>query len=171
MVIFMFSRGEDMYYLNDINVLIYLWMALIGVYVGMLSSWLYLRLPEKKKVFSKEIQKEYKNNYFLIFSNLILYVLLLYRVGLNVDLLKFGILVPMLILVFAIDYKLLIIPNRLNLIMFEIGLVFAFVYGLGDINLAIDMGLRNVCWRVIISYYHFGWRINSRQRSYGIWRC
>ena len=44
----------------------------------------------------------------------------------------------MLLSVFVIDYRKQIIPNRLNLTLFEVGLVFAFIIGLSSINLFID---------------------------------
>jgi len=47
----------------------------------------------------------------------------------------------MLVSAFVIDYKLQIIPNRLNLTMFEIGLVIAFLYGLSDVAITINMAL------------------------------
>lgn len=49
------------------------------------------------------------------------------------------ILTPMLLSVFVIDYKSQIIPNRLNLTIFEIGIVFAFLYGLSDVAITINM--------------------------------
>ena len=45
----------------------------------------------------------------------------------------------MLLSVFVIDYKLQIIPNRLNLSLFEIGIIFAFLYGLSDVAITINM--------------------------------
>ena len=45
----------------------------------------------------------------------------------------------MLLSAFIIDYKLQIIPNRLNLTIFEIGLVFTFLYGLSNTAIAINM--------------------------------
>lgn len=45
----------------------------------------------------------------------------------------------MLLSVFVIDYKSQIIPNRLNLTIFEIGIVFAFLYGLSDVAITINM--------------------------------
>ena len=57
----------------------------------------------------------------------------------NLDLIKFMILTPMLLSAFVIDYRLQIIPNRLNLTMFEIGLVIAFLYGLSDVAITINM--------------------------------
>ena len=76
-----------------------------------------------------------------------IYVALLYFYGIkntfiaNLDLIKFAILTPMLLSAFVIDYKLQIIPNRLNLTMFEIGLVIAFLYGLSDVAITINMAL------------------------------
>jgi len=49
------------------------------------------------------------------------------------------ILTPMLLSVFVIDYKSQIIPNRLNLTIFEIGMGFAFLYGLSDVAITINM--------------------------------
>jgi len=75
------------------------------------------------------------------------YVALLYNYGIkntfiaNLDLIKFMILTPMLLSAFVIDYKLQIIPNRLNLTMFEVGLVIAFLYGLSDVAITINMVL------------------------------
>ena len=45
----------------------------------------------------------------------------------------------MLVSVFFIDFKHRIIPNRLNLTIFETGLIFTFIYGLNNINIAKDM--------------------------------
>ena len=47
----------------------------------------------------------------------------------------------MILSAFVIDYKLQIIPNRLNLTMFEIGLVIAFLYGLSDVAITINLVL------------------------------
>ena len=49
------------------------------------------------------------------------------------------ILTPMLLSAFVIDYKLQIIPNRLNLTIFEIGIIFAFLYGLSNVAITINM--------------------------------
>ena len=107
------------------------------------------RLPENKKVFTLEIFKEYKKefnpNYLLMIITAFLYIAILYKYGIssniaeNLDLIKYLILTPMLISVVVIDYKLQIIPNRLNLTMFEIGLVFAFLYGFSNVAISINM--------------------------------
>ena len=107
------------------------------------------RLPEYKKIitldFFKEYKKIFKPNYLLMILIPIIYAGLLYRFGIqetviaNLDLIKYLILTPMLISVFVIDYKLKIIPNRLSLTMFEIGLVFTFLYGLSNVAISINM--------------------------------
>ena len=77
----------------------------------------------------------------------VIYVALLDKYGIkntfiaNLDLIKFMLLTPMLLSAFVIDYKLQIIPNRLNLTMFEVGLVIAFLYGLSDVAITINMVL------------------------------
>ena len=57
----------------------------------------------------------------------------------NLTLLKFTIVTPILISACIIDYRLQIIPNRLNLSLFEIGIIFTFLYGFTNINIAADM--------------------------------
>ena len=107
------------------------------------------RLSEYKKVFSldlfKEYKKEFKPNYILMIIMSILYIGILYKYGIqntfiqNLDLIKYLILAPMLLSVIIIDYKYQIIPNRLNLTMFEIGLIFAFLYGFSNVAISINM--------------------------------
>ena len=103
----------------------------------------------EKPVFShggiKEYIKEFNPNYLLMILVQIIYIALLYKFGIkktfveNLDLIKYLILTPMLLSVFIIDYKLQIIPNRLNLTIFEVGLVFAFLYGLSNVAISINM--------------------------------
>ena len=136
-------------YFNDVHIGYYLAIALLGLLVGEFVNWMNGRLPEYKKVFSKDIfkeyRKDYKPNYILMIITPLIYVFILYTQGIqktiigNLDLIKYLILTPMLLSVFAIDYKLQIIPNRLNLTMFEIGLVFAFLYGLSNVAITINM--------------------------------
>ena len=136
-------------YFNDVHIGFYLIIAIVGLFVGQFVDWMNKRLPEYKSVFSLDIFKEYKHdfrpNYSLMGITSILYVFILYKYGIketliaNLDLLKFIILIPMLLSVFVIDYKLQIIPNRLNLTMFEIGLFFTFLYGLSNLAISINM--------------------------------
>lgn len=136
-------------YFNDVHILWYVLLGIIGMFIGQFIDWANKRLPEYKKVFSKEIVKEYKKefkpNYLLMAVNAIFYIALLYYFGLqgtfiqNLDLIKYLLLVPMLLSVLVIDYHLQIIPNRLVLTMFELGLVFAFIYGISDVNIALNM--------------------------------
>lgn len=135
-------------YINDVHILYYALAGIIGAILGGFINWCNYRLPENKKVFSKEMltkSKEIKPNYILMIIMALLYIALLYFFGLhagfyeNLNLIKFALLIPMLISALMIDYKLQIIPNRLNLTMFEIGLLLTFLYGTVNINIAINM--------------------------------
>ena len=57
-------------YINDINILYYLGIGIIGLLVGQFIDWCNKRLPEYKKVFSKEFFtvyfKDAKPKYLLI---------------------------------------------------------------------------------------------------------
>lgn len=87
----------------------------------------------------------FKPNYILMLITAVIYVSLLYVFGIqntliaNLDLINFLILTPMLLSAFIIDYRLQIIPNRLNLTIFEIGIIFAFLYGLSNVAITINM--------------------------------
>lgn len=136
-------------YINDVHIAYYLVAAILGLIVGEIVSWANKRLPEYKKVISREFITEYKMNfrpnYILMLLTAIIYVSLIYVYGIqdniiaNLDLIKFMILTPMLLSAFVIDYKLQIIPNRLNLTIFEVGIIFAFLYGLSNVAITINM--------------------------------
>ena len=133
-------------YFNNVHILYYVVIAIVGLAVGKFIAWCNLRLPEKKKIFSKEFFKQNKEgikyNYFFMIITAIAYVFLLYKIGLKkefikvLELAKFIVLIPILILTFSIDLKNRIIPNRLNLTLFEVGLLFAFLCGITSINMA-----------------------------------
>lgn len=136
-------------YINDTNIIYYVVAAIAGLLVGQFVDWMNVRLPEYKKVFSTEIFKEYKikfkPNYILMLITSAIYVTLIYTYGIhntiiaNLDLIKYIILTPMLLSAFVIDFKQQIIPNRLNLTIFEIGLIFAFLYGLSNVAITINL--------------------------------
>lgn len=136
-------------YINDIFIVYYVAAAILGLITGQLVGWLNDRLPENKKVFSKEFFTEMKMNfkphYILMLITAVIYVGLVYKFGIqstivgNLDLIKYAILTPLLLSAFVIDYRLQIIPNRLNLTIFEIGIIFTFIYGLSDVAISINM--------------------------------
>ncbi len=124
-------------------------MQFCGLFVGEFVNWMNKRLSNEKRVFSKdfftEYKREFKPNYILMIITSIIYIGILYKFGLqktfveNLDLIKYTILTPMLLSVVVIDYKLQIIPNRLNLTIFEFGLVFAFLHSFSDVAVSINM--------------------------------
>lgn len=146
-------------YINDTYIGFYLLVAIVGLGIGQLVDWMNERLPENKRVFSRDIFRRYKidfkPNYILMLITALIYVGLVYKFGIqdsfigNLNLIKYLILTPMLLSTLVIDYKKQIIPNRLNLTMFEIGLVTAFLYGISNIAITIDMLLGMVAGVVI----------------------
>ena len=136
-------------YIKDVHILYYIAVAILGLFVGIFSNWCIKRMLKEEPVLSKDIHSEIKNNfkpnYILMLLIAVIYVSLLYIYGIketiiaNLDLIKYMILAPSLIIAFVIDYKIQIIPNRLNLTLFEIGLIFAFLYGLSNIAISINM--------------------------------
>lgn len=135
-------------YLNDVHILYYIIFTILGIVVGQFTDWMTNRCIEEKKIFSKDIIQDYKKNFKPNFSFIgiitVIYLALLYLKGVNgtfygnITLIVDLILTPIFISMFKIDYKLQIIPNRLNLTLFEIGLVYAFILGFTNVNMAID---------------------------------
>ena len=166
-------------YLNDVHIAYYVVAIILGIIVGQITDWVNKRLPEYKKVISKDIIDEYKRkfkpNYILMLVIAVIYVGLIYKFGIkdtlvgNLDLIKFLILTPMLISVFVIDYKLQIIPNRLNLTIFEIGFVFAFLYGLSNVAITINMLLGMLAGGRNIFIDYTTWWLILWERGNGIW--
>lgn len=136
-------------YFNDIHILFYVALAIIGGLIGQFIDYCNRCFIKEEKIFSKQTFQKYKRillpNYLLIGITAVGYVFLLYKFGLknslieNLDLLKYIILLPMLECAFVVDLKEQIIPNRLNLLMFEIGLVFVFLYGFNNLNISINL--------------------------------
>ena len=128
-------------YINNIHILIYALVGIVGLFTGQFIDWCNKRLPEYKKVLSKEFFSEYmkhfKPNYLLMLVTAIAYLCLLYTFNISLDFFKYAALVPMLLSAFCIDYKLQIIPNRLTLTIFETGLIFTFLNAIINTNLGI----------------------------------
>jgi len=130
-------------YINDIHILVYIFAGILGLIIGQFINYCNVKLPQHKKIFTKDIIKGIKEtepNYIIIIVNCLLYIGLVYKFGISdLNILKYACLVPALISAFYIDSKLQIIPNRLTLTIFEIGIAFAFVQGVNNLNIAIEM--------------------------------
>lgn len=132
-------------YINNIHILYYFFMGLLGLAVGQFMDWTNNRLENHKPIICKEFFKEYlpnmKINCTTMYPTAIIYIALLYFFGWKLELLEFMILSPMFLSVFIIDYRKQIIPNRLSLSIFEVGIVFTFIQGINSLNIFIDKGL------------------------------
>ena len=136
-------------YINDTHLGFYLIAAILGLGIGQLVDWMNKRLPENKKIFTLDIIRKYKiefkPNYILMLMTSAIYVGLVYKFGIqdsfiaNLELIRYLILTPMLLSAFVIDHKHQMIPNRLNLTIFEIGLLIAFFYGMSNVAITIDL--------------------------------
>lgn len=134
-------------FINDIHIFWYVGIGILGLLIGRFLGLVNTNLPEHKKIFSMPIIKDYIKNtntdYIMMIVISVLYMLLLLAIGIEdkLKLIQFLLLTPMLVSAFCIDYKLQIIPNRLTLTMFETGIVFSFLRGLNNLNVAVEMWL------------------------------
>lgn len=137
-------------YFNDIHILYYVVFAILGLIVGEIIGKFDEKIidnktkDKKKNDANTENKKVIKYHYLFMIFTAIIYVFLLYKYGLqkeminNVELIQYIILTPFLLSVIHIDKELKIIPNRLVLTLFEIGIFFIFIYGIYDINIALN---------------------------------
>lgn len=132
-------------FINNIHIFWYVGLGILGLLVGLIIDLANKNLPEHKEVFSIQTIKEYikmsNKNYTLMIITSILYICLLRVIGMEdlLELTQFLVLSPMLISAFCIDYKMQIIPNRLTLTMIETGIVFSFLRGINNLNIAVEM--------------------------------
>lgn len=142
-------------YFNHISIIFYLIIMAVGMLVGNITAWCHFCYLHERKIISKDFFRkdlfEVKYTYILMIVTSLIYAGILYRVGWetdsnfifsifkNLDLFKYLLLIPLLTLCFLIDLKKRIIPNRLTLTIFELGLFLTFIYGLYNINVAKDL--------------------------------
>lgn len=136
-------------YINDTHIGFYVVAAIVGLLIGQFSDWMNKRLPENNKVFSldifRELKIQFRPNYIIMLVTSAIYVGLVYSFGIqnsligNFNLIKYALLTPMLLSAFVIDFKYKIIPDRLNLTIFEVGIVIAFLYGFSNVAITIDL--------------------------------
>ncbi len=140
-------------YINDTHILIYVIAGIIGLIVGQFIDWCNKRMPDYKKVFTKDFFKEYlkalKPNYILMSITAIMFVALVYFFGVSIELFKYLFLVPMLLIAFCIDLKFQIIPNRLTLTIFETGLAFTFIEVISNTGLGLNVLTNNIIGMLI----------------------
>ena len=138
-------------YLKNVSIVYYLMIGIIGLVLGKFIAFCNIKFGAEEKInikeFFKSLKTVYDKQYLTMFILAGIYVLLLYKFGIkkeffsNLDLIKFLVLSPMLLSAFMVDLKHRIIPNRLNMLIFEIGILFVFIYGMNNIAIARDMVL------------------------------
>ena len=136
-------------YFNNVSIIYYLIIGLIGLILGKFVAFCNVKFGAEEKIKFKEFLQTFKTiyekQYITMFALAGIYILLLYKFGIkdtffkNLDLIKFLILSPMLLSAFMVDLKHRIIPNRLNMLIFEIGILFVFIYGLDKLAVAKNM--------------------------------
>ena len=125
--------------INDTHIIFYVVAVILGIGMSYFVEILNKKLPNREPIFSKgEKEEKIKINLWLILIIICIYIGIVYKFGLSVETLKYILLVPMLISGLIIDFKLQILPNRLNLTMFEIGIVIVLAYTFINIEIAVD---------------------------------
>lgn len=135
-----------------LHILYYVAIAIIGLIIGQIAGNFNQKIIDakktkqnkKKKQVEEAQEKNTRFHYVIMILTSIIYVVLLYIHGLekefinNMELIQSLILTPFLLSIMSIDIRLKIIPNRLVITLFEIGIALAFIYGVFDINALIE---------------------------------
>lgn len=160
------------------NLAIYFIIQLVlGIISGVFVSIATVRYKDEKKIFAKETFKDisiyFPKGYILILINILIYFLLLYHYPLandfvsNFKLIKYMLITPLLLITFFVDMEIREIPDRVTLFLFELAIIYIFIGGYININIAKDALLRVISrWRYFCITCIFWW-INSRKRSNG----
>lgn len=135
--------------INGINVYYYIIQIVLGIIAGTFSAIAVIRYKDEKKVFCKETLDLIKrdgipNLYTIILVNIGIYLVLLYFIGIsttflgNLNLIKYMLITPLLIVTFVVDVKLREIPNRVTLFLFELALINILILAFSNVNISLD---------------------------------
>ena len=65
-------------YINDVHILLYVVIGLIGLFVGRIVEWCNIRLPEYKKIITRDFfsvyLKKYKPKYIIMIIIALIYI-------------------------------------------------------------------------------------------------
>lgn len=124
---------------NNINIIYYIAAAILGI----IESFVVNKF--NVKVINKELKQDKNDTDKKITMSFLMFIVIIaanlgivYQFGVSIKTLEYLIITPMLVSALIIDFKLQIIPNRLNLTMFQIGVLFVFAYTFIDLNVSID---------------------------------
>ena len=150
-------------YINNINILYYLFLGIIGLGIGQFVAWSTVRLPDYKKVFVREFFTIYLKNekpkYIYMVTMALLYVGVLYLYGFQIKTLAYLALIPMLISALAIDYRL---KSWTSLHIRRRNCKHKYSH---------RHATWNGCWSWNFLIYNISRRLNCRERSNGLRRC
>ena len=135
--------------INGTNVYYYIIQIILGIIAGLFSALGVIRYKDEKKMFSKETYRDIRlegipNLYTIILSNIVIYLALLYFIGIsptfvaNINLIKYMLITPLLIITFVVDFRIREIPNRVTLFLFQLALLNILILGFLNVNLALD---------------------------------
>lgn len=79
-------------YLNDVHIVYYIIVAILGIIVGQFSDWMTHRAIEEKKIFTKDILVEYRKrfrpNFWSMGITAVIYLVILYIRGVSGNLFR-----------------------------------------------------------------------------------
>lgn len=135
--------------INGVNVYYYIIQIVLGIITGLFSAIGAVRYRDEKKIFCKDTYRNIKlegipHLYIIILSNIAINIILLYFIGIaptfiaNLNLIKYMLITPLLIITFVVDAKIREIPDRVTLFLFQLSLINILILGFLNINLALD---------------------------------
>lgn len=136
--------------INKANIILMIVSVILSIPAGIFTAWGSLRYYKEESIFKKGMKESFKKEpgrYFLaLFLNLILLALITYFKG-NIlsgegnisipkliEYLKYILVTPVLLIALFVDIEYKVIPNRVSILVLEIGLFFAAFSGIYNIH-------------------------------------
>lgn len=136
--------------LNSVNIILLIVSIILSIPAGIFTAWGSLRYYKEESIFQKGFKESFKKEsgrYFLaLFLNLVLFIAITVLKG-NIlsgegeilipkllEYLKYIFVTPILLIALFVDIEYKVIPNRVSLLILQIGLLFTVLGGIYNIH-------------------------------------
>lgn len=140
--------------IDKINIVMFIIAVIASIPAGLFTAWGSVRYYEEKSIFAKGFFKSIKKDigrYILaMFLNLGIFLGITYfkgnifgtegqiLPGLLIDYIKYMVITPVLLIAFFVDIEYKVIPNRVSMLILQLGIIFTVISGIINIHIFTD---------------------------------
>lgn len=144
-------------YINYLHIKYYLIIFLLGLIVGQFVKICVTASEYDENIFTKNFFYKYIKMQDLSLTLMLItgisYLILLYNIGIKLELLKYMLVLPVILALIWIDYKKQDVAKRTVFFLIQIGMVFSIIEGMNDFsslkNKLIGMGIAFIIFIII----------------------